>query len=88
MTPGGIFTILFGVLLIEYHGMPYWLKMKLILVFLLVIYHVWCGVLLEKFKTDSNPHGHVWYRSFQRGASYILSFDCNISCLQARLKPH
>ena len=64
MTPGGIFTILFGVLLIEYHGMPYWLQMKIILVFLLALYHVWCGILLEKFKTDTNPYGHVWYRIF------------------------
>ena len=64
MTPGGVFTVLFGVLLIEYHGMSYWLKMKIILVFVLALYHVWCGVLLEKFKTDSNTHSHVWYRIF------------------------
>ncbi len=64
MTPGGIFTILFGVMLIQYHGMPFWLQMKLLLVLFLVIYHVWCGVLLKKFKTDSNTHSHVWYRVF------------------------
>ncbi len=49
MTPGGIFTILFGVMLIQYHGMPFWLQMKLLVVLFLVIYHVWCGVLLKKF---------------------------------------
>ena len=64
MTPGGVLTVLFGVLLIEYHGMSYWLKMKILLVFILALYHVWCGVLLEKFKTDSNSHSHVWYRIF------------------------
>ena len=64
MTPGAVLTVLFGVLLIEYHGMSYWLKMKILLVFVLALYHVWCGVLLEKFKTDSNPHSHVWYRIF------------------------
>ena len=64
MTPGAVLTILFGVLLIEYHGMSYWLKMKILLVFVLALYHVWCGVLLEKFKTDSNSHSHVWYRIF------------------------
>ena len=64
MTPGAVLTILFGVLLIEYHGMSYWLKMKIILVFLLVLYHFWCGGLLEKFKTNTNTHGHVWYRIF------------------------
>ena len=62
MTPGAVLTRLFGVLLIEYHGMSYWLK--IILVFLLVLYHFWCGVLLEKFKSDTNTHGHVWYRIF------------------------
>ena len=64
MTPGGVLTVLFGVLLIEYHGMSYWLKMKILLVFVLALYHVWCGVLLERFKTDSNSHSHVWYRIF------------------------
>ena len=64
MTPGAVLTVLFGVLLIEYHGMSYWLKMKIILVFVLALYHVWCGILLEKFKTDSNSHSHVWYRIF------------------------
>ena len=33
---------------------PTGLKMKIILVFLLVLYHFWCGVLLEKFKSDTN----------------------------------
>ena len=64
MTPGAVLTVLFGVLLIEYHGMSYLLKLKLLLVFVLALYHVWCGVLLEKFKTDSNSHSHVWYRIF------------------------
>ena len=64
MTPGAVLTVLFGVLLIEYHGMSYWLKMKILLVFVLALYHVWCGVLLERFKTDSNTHSHVWYRIF------------------------
>ena len=64
MTPGAVLTVLFGVLLIEYHGMSYWLKMKILLVFVLALYHVWCGVLLERFKTESNSHSHVWYRIF------------------------
>ena len=64
MTPGAVLTVLFGVLLIEYHGMSYWLKMKILLVFVLALYHVWCGVLLEKFKTDRNSHSHIWYRIF------------------------
>ena len=64
MTPGAIFTIIFGGLLIEYHGMPYWIQMKILLVFFLVLYHVWCGALLQQFKVDMNAHSHVWYRIF------------------------
>ena len=64
MTPGAIFTIIFGGLLIEYHGMPYWIQMKILLVFFLVLYHVWCGALLHQFKVDMNAHSHVWYRIF------------------------
>ena len=72
MTPGAVLTVLFGVLLIEYHGMSYWLKMKILLVFVLALYHVWCGVLLEKFKTDSNSHSHVWYRIFNEVPAIFL----------------
>ena len=34
MTPGAILTILFGVLLIEYHGLSLWLKAKIFLVYI------------------------------------------------------
>ena len=64
MTPGAIFTIIFGGLLIEYYGMSFWLQMKILLVFFLVLYHLWCGALLQQFKFDMNTHGHVWYRIF------------------------
>ena len=80
MTPGAVLTVLFGVLLIEYHGMSYWLKMKILLVFVLALYHVWCGVLLEKFKTDSNSHSHVWYRIFNEVPVILLgkSLPCSL----------
>ena len=64
MTTGAIFTIIFGGLLIEYYGMSFWLQMKILLVFFLVLYHLWCGALLQQFKFDMNTHGHVWYRIF------------------------
>ena len=31
MTPGGILTIVFGLLLMQYYGLPDWLKIKLFL---------------------------------------------------------
>lgn len=66
MTPGAIFTIIFGVWLISYNPSGYmhmiWLHIKLSLVFLLVIYHIYLGKLLYNFKHDKNTHSHVFYR--------------------------
>ena len=44
MTPGAVLTILFGVLLIEYHGMSYWLKMKITQTFVMLYSCItqWC----------------------------------------------
>lgn len=69
MTPGAILTVLFGVSLIHSVGMAAyagqgWLHAKLGLIFLLVVYHIWCGKLLFDFKHDRNRHSHVWYRWF------------------------
>jgi len=66
MTPGAIFTVLFGIWTLSYnlHGymqMP-WMHIKLTLVGLLLIYHVYLGKLLIDFKHDRNRHGHVFYR--------------------------
>ena len=74
MTPGAILTILFGTLLIPSYGLPDWLKIKLFLIFLLVIYHVWCGILMYKFKAGENTHGHVWYRVFNEVPVILLVF--------------
>ena len=69
MTPGGVLTLLFGFWTLwlngwaAYAGML-WLHVKLVLVGLLVIYHLYCGKLLLDFKHDRNRHSHVWYRLF------------------------
>jgi putative membrane protein len=69
MTPGGILTLLFGFWTLwlngwaAYAGML-WLHVKLVLVGLLVLYHLYCGKLLQDFKQDRNRHSHVWYRVF------------------------
>ena len=64
MTPGAIFTILFGTLLIQYHGLPGWLQLKIVLVIFLIIYHIWCGLILKSFKKEENTKSHKWYRVF------------------------
>jgi putative membrane protein len=65
MTPGAILTIVFGVWLWLGYGITGgWLMAKLLLVIGLVIYHLYCGVLLIEFKHDRNKHSHVYYRWF------------------------
>ncbi len=68
-TPGALLTVLFGLLTLGQMGWSaysgsYWLPVKLGLVLLLIIYHLYCGVLLQDFKHDRNKHGHIWYRWF------------------------
>ncbi|MDT8404126.1 protoporphyrinogen oxidase HemJ [Sulfuriflexus sp.] len=67
MTPGGIITIALGLwMLFDYAWQAYaddgWLHLKLALVVVLVIYHLYCGKLLIDFRHDRNRHGHVFYR--------------------------
>ena len=63
MTPGALFTIVFGVWLwLGYGFNGGWLAAKLMLVMVLVGYHIYCGMLLADFKRDRNRHGHVFYR--------------------------
>ena len=64
MTPGALLTIIFGVLLIQYHELLLWLKIKIYLVILLSIYHIWCGKIMIDFKIHRNKHGHIWFRVF------------------------
>ena len=64
MTPGAILTVIFGVLLLQYHEILLWLEIKIYLVILLILYHVWCGKIMYDFKNERNLHGHVWLRVF------------------------
>lgn len=68
-TPGAVLTWLFGTwMLCDYawqvYGAAGWLRIKLLLLVLLTVYHVTCGKLLIDFKHDRNRYGHVWYRWF------------------------
>src|SRR3990167_1285598 len=65
-TPGAIFTILFGLWMIHldpaYMHMQ-WLHIKLTLAILLVLFHIYLGYLLSRFKQNKNQHGHVGFCS-------------------------
>lgn len=75
-TPSAILTTLFGGWLLWSNFQIYihkeWMQAKLILVGLLWIYHFLCGRYYKKFKTDSNPHSHVFYRWFNEVPVGIL----------------
>lgn len=66
MTPGAVLTIVFGLWTLFYNPSFYlsqaWMHAKLGLVALLIIYHIYLGFLLRRFKNDQNKHGHVYYR--------------------------
>ncbi|NQD39105.1 protoporphyrinogen oxidase HemJ [Permianibacter sp. IMCC34836] len=67
-TPGGVLTILFGLLLIHGYGLDWfrqqgWLHIKLAFVLLLIGYHIWCGKLLADFAADRNRRSERFYRA-------------------------
>lgn len=77
MTPGGILTILFGLVMLKLHTWEayadsIWLTIKLLLVATLVIYHIYCGKIVKDFKLDRNKKGHVFYRWFNEFPVLIL----------------
>ena len=65
-TPGGILTIIFGLWLVALSPQSYmpmiWFHAKMGLVLLVILYHIYLGFLLKKFKHNRNKHGHVYYR--------------------------
>ncbi len=88
MTPWMILTLLFGFwMLYDYawaaFGKMLWLHIKLLLIGLLVVYHLYCGRLVSQFAQDRNRHSHVWYRWFNEVPVVILF----ATVLLAVLKP-
>lgn len=77
MTPGGILTVVFGLVLLQgyawaAYGDMLWLHIKLALVVLLIVYHIYCGKLLQDFKHDRNQKSHVFYRWFNEFPVLLL----------------
>lgn len=66
MTPGAVLTLIFGLMILSYNFDGYmhqtWLHIKLGLISLLLIYHIYLGKCYFNFKNDRNTHGHVFYR--------------------------
>jgi len=75
MTIGAAFTTVFGVwLLLEMHWplTELWLQIKLLLIAALFAYHVYCAVLVRRFRANSNPYSGVFYRWFNEFPALIL----------------
>lgn len=65
MTPSAILALGLGLALFLGYGLGRgagWMHAKLALVAILVVHHVYLGVLLRRFAQDRNRHGHVFYR--------------------------
>ena len=65
---GAVLTLVFGtvLLVVWLPGLMTltWMKVKLLLVLALIVYHFYCAHLVKAFKNDANTRSHVWYRWF------------------------
>lgn len=75
-TPSAVLATLFGLVLLfnhlEWYLQQPWLQVKLVLVAVLWIYHIFCGYYLYQFKHNQNQHSHVFYRWFNEIPVIIL----------------
>ena len=76
MMPAMILSWILGLLLISSIGFDQlastWLQIKLILVFILTIYHVFLGFCLKKFSIDKNTYSSKFYRIFNEVPTILL----------------
>jgi protoporphyrinogen IX oxidase len=76
-TPSAILTAIFGFWMIALYPQAYftmgWMHTKLLLVFVLFCYHIYCGRLLKHFAKDANQHSHVFYRWFNEFPVLLLA---------------
>jgi putative membrane protein len=67
MTMGGTLGIVFGLSMVA--AAPgyldfVWLRVKLVLVVGLIVYHLWCRKLLHDLRDGRNTHSERWFRIF------------------------
>lgn len=78
MTPAAILTVVLGVWLLSFNLSGYmhmaWVHMKLGLVALLILYHIYLGMLLRGFRLDKNTHGSRFYRILNEIPTLFLVF--------------
>ena len=62
MTPAAILTWATGISMIHYFGFENWLLLKVLFVFGLTIYHLYCGKWLKLFALEKNSNSSKFYR--------------------------
>ena len=76
MRPAMIFSWLFGVILIYLNGLEslasLWLQIKLVLVFILTIYHEYLGKCLRNLKDGSDNKSSKFYRIINEIPTILL----------------
>ena len=76
MMPAMILSWIFGLILISVIGLEtiltLWLKLKLILIILLTIYHFYLGKLLNDFKLDQNTKSSKFFRIINEVPTILL----------------
>lgn len=72
MTPGAVLTLLFGFWLLGSVTSGMWLNVKLGLVILLILFHMYCGKLLIDIKNDPKSHSPRFYRWINEFPTVIL----------------
>ncbi len=74
MQPSMIATLIFGAWLwLGYGFSGGWLYLKLGLVMVLLAYHVWCALMIQRFARDDVQQGHVFFR-FMNELPVLLLF--------------
>lgn len=75
MFPLAVLSVVSGAALFLYYGIGQnqaWIHAKLSLVFVLILYHWWCGRILEQFKQNRNKRDHIYYRWFNEVPVLLL----------------
>jgi putative membrane protein len=75
MTIGGVLAAFFGVWLVVGWHWPIaelWLQIKLVIVAALIGYHIYCGVLVKRFRSNQNLYSGLFYRWFNEFPALVL----------------
>lgn len=76
MLPSAFLTLLFGFILFSfsanYYAHAIWMHLKLGLVALLILFHLYCGKCLREFKRDKNHHSSLFYRWLNEFPTLLL----------------